>query len=96
MNGYFFTQARETMHVNDRGEIARPAIGMPHSPQWIVRGAVRLNNFGHQVEFVPFPRCFTEKREWRFKNGKGRWFIADKDHGSDRVSMVAVTAAGVK
>lgn len=96
MNGYFFTQRGETFHVNDAGHIARPSIGMQHSPQWLVRGAVRFNNFGHQAAFVPFPACFTEPRQWRHKNGKGKWFIADRDHGTNRVQMSPVYAAGVK
>ena len=79
--GVLYRVSVEGFIGKERGEWSR---------QWRVRGAVKFNNFGHQVSFVPFPRCFTEPREWRYKNGKGQWLIADSDHGTDRVQMCPV------
>lgn len=92
--GYFYVQRDEEYTVNEHGHIGRPAIKMPPSGQWVVRGAVRFNNFGRQVEFVPFPECFMRGLQWRHKNGKGRFFIADVDHGTNRVQMTPVRGAG--
>lgn len=94
MRAYYYQQQREEFIVDEYGSISRPAIGMKASGQWEVVGAVRFDNFGHQVEFVPFPRCFEESREWLHKNGKGQWFIKDRDHGTLRVQMSPVLRAG--
>lgn len=86
---FTYTQAGGTLYrVNHSGHIAKERA--PYSAQWICTGVVRFNNFGHVVESVPFPRCFMEPRDWRYKNGKGKWFIADIDHGTSRVQMATV------
>ena len=90
MSNYEYSSGGEVFHVNARGEVSRPAIGMGASGEWRITGAVRFNNFGHIVERVGFPQCFTNPtvtRNWRYKNGKARWHLTDYDHGSNRVQM---------
>lgn len=94
MTTYFYTQPGETFSVNEHGQISRTGrCSVVPSDSWTVRGAVRFNNFGTVAEFVPFPQCFTEPRAWLHKNGKGKWFIADLDHGTRRVQMQRVLCA---
>lgn len=94
MNGYerapfTYTQRGGVLYrVSKEGYIAKER--EPFSNQWRVRGAARFNNFGNMVDFVKFPDCFKEPREWQYKNGKGRWFVADWDHGTNRVQMCPV------
>lgn len=77
----------------DAALIGRPELGMAPSGQWKLRGLVRLNSFGRQVEFVPWGRVFDyfgDGRDLRHKNGKPQWFMADLDHGTPRVMMEGV------
>lgn len=73
--------------VNTKGEIttanARGGWAQP-SGQWRLLGAVRLNNFGYQVEYVPFERLDMLNAAWHHANGAQRWHIRDYDHGSIR------------
>lgn len=93
---YLYCQRGEVFHVNARGEIKRTGRNsFGPSGQWTVRGAVRSNNLGRAVEFKPFPLCFTDPPTWKHKNGKGKWFIADRDHGTNRVQMTPVDWSGV-
>lgn len=94
MTTYWYTQGHETYEVNERGEVSRPAIGMKASGQWRITGAVRFNNFGQIAERIPFPACFMSSPRWLHKNGKGRVFLCDIDHGTKRVQMNAVLRAG--
>lgn len=79
----------EYMPVNNEGQIGRVdrmtgKQTVTPSDSWRVVGAVRYNNFGHQVEFVPFPQCARIK-DWLHKNGKAKWNIVDNDHGTRRM-----------
>jgi hypothetical protein len=78
-------------YITDEGYIGRYDIeGFEVSKQWKCCGAVRYNNFGHQVEFIALPALLEGKitgSEWQHKNGKQRWHIVDKDHGTQRVWM---------
>jgi len=82
---YWIIAERERYTVTADGMIGRPDIGMMPSGKWQVRGAVRRNNFGAQVEFLPFPQCMMLTRnQWRYANGKPRWHLRDLDHGTLR------------
>lgn len=76
----------ETMIVDEQDRFVRPAIGLPPSGKWTMRGAV-------EVRFGRIIRCYTmaDVREgrvpWFWKNGKQRCFVADTDHGTSRVQM---------
>lgn len=79
--------------TNDAALIGRPEINMSPSGKWSLRGLVRLDNFGHQVEFVPWGRVFDRfgnAGEITWKNGKPKWFMADLDHGTPRLMMEGV------
>lgn len=91
-NGYVLSTAREQYSVTADGLIGRPSIGLAPSGQWKIRGAARFNNFGWQVEFVPFPQCMRLSG-WTHKNGKPRYRICDTDHGTDRIWGEAVRYA---
>jgi len=86
VSAFAYQAGSEVFHVNKRGEVSRPAIGMSASGSWRITGAVRFNNFGYQVERMPFPACMGI-RDWRDKNGKPRWHLCDLDHGTHRVQM---------
>lgn len=57
--------------------------------QWRIVGAVRMNNFGHEVERLTFAQLLERANSlpWQFKNGKQQWHIQDLDHGSHRMWM---------
>ena len=75
----------EYMKVNAQGEIYRPAIGMNEpSGLWYILGAARFNNFGNEVEYVPFHRFAELNGQWQYKNGKQKWHVRDRDHGTTR------------
>ncbi len=79
--------------TKDGALIGRPQIGMKPSGQWKLRGLVRLNNFGYQVDFVPWGRVFdyfADGRNLCHKNGKPQWFMADLDHDTPRLMMEGV------
>ena len=96
--GFMIHGRRENYTVDDQGNIGRPRINMAPSGRWKLRGLVRLNNFGHEVEFIPFAKlaAFIEAENppvWLHKNGKPRYFMADNDHGTCRIMMEGVTGA---
>ena len=91
MNAWQLRTNRESFHVNDRGEIARPGIGMAASGKWRIVGASRYNNFGRQVEYRRFPECMAIK-DWCHKNGAARWRLRDFDYGTIREWGESVTA----
>ena len=74
----------EYMPVTSEGYITRECLDYKASEQWKLLGAVRHNNFGYQVDYVPFPACGAI-REWQHKNGKQKWHIVDYDHGCRRM-----------
>ena len=80
---YTLYTAREIYSVDDQGHIGRPALKMDPSGQWTILGAVRRNNFGHQVAYIPFPQC-ADIQDWCHANGKPKWRIRDLDHGTVR------------
>lgn len=75
----------EYMPVSETGLIARQG-STEFSEEWRLVGAVRLNNFGVTVEFVPFSGRLLQL-PWQYKNGKQQWHIMDFDHGTKRVWM---------
>jgi hypothetical protein len=77
----------EWMRADVFGRVSRPGIGMGASGQWVITGAVRLNNFGYVVERFTLAQLFEQKIQWRFKNGKQRVHVCDLDHGTHRVWM---------
>jgi hypothetical protein len=96
---WHYVQQGETFAVDDSGCIGRYSRMAGNrernwlvnpSVQWRVVGAVRHNNFGAQVEYVPFPECMAIKG-WRYANGKARWHLCDFDHGTHRVHGAAIT-----
>jgi hypothetical protein len=79
---------RERYSIDAEGNIGRPEITMKPSGQWKAIGLVRVNNFGNPVEYIPFSR-FAEiaadpNFKWCHKNGKTRWHLRDRDHGTLR------------
>ena len=71
--------------LHDNGMISQNGTGP--SNQWMVTGAVRLNNFGYEVERFTLAEVLRGGIEWRHKNGKQRVHIVDSDHGTTRVWM---------
>jgi hypothetical protein len=59
------------------------------SDSWTCEGAVVLNNFGSIVERLSvaqlFSRLNTSKESLFYKNGKAKFRIIDKDHGTYRM-----------
>ena len=79
---------REVYAVNEEGEIARPRIGLRPSGKWRARALVRFSNFGQIVQRVPFEnweQFIQQGVEWRYKNGKPRYYLEDWDHGTVRI-----------
>lgn len=74
---------REWYPVNESGDIARQATPQNFSGKWKLLAMVRFNNFGHIVESVPFPEC-ANITDWNYKNGRGKWYPIDFDHGARR------------
>jgi hypothetical protein len=75
----------EYMPVSETGLIARQEC-TDFSSEWQLLGAVRFNNFGHEVERVEFSGKLLQL-QWLNKNGSQRWHILDLDHGTMRVWM---------
>lgn len=86
--------------VDAKGCIGRPAMqDFTVSGQWILRGIVRLNNFGQQVQFIclaDIPAFVASNPTWARKNGKAKWFVADIDHGTARTMMEGVRSIQVQ
>ena len=77
----------ESWILHDNGQIERPGCVAP-SEKWRIVGAVRFNNFGHEVERVSLDDILAGKiKDWKHKNGKQKWHVVDFDHGSIRVWM---------
>ena len=79
---------REVYSVDESGAIGRPKLNLKPSGRWLARGLVRFNNFGHIVHTVPFSeweQFIQSKPQWLYKNGRPRYYLADWDHGSDRI-----------
>ena len=71
---------------NNKGEIYGPYV--KPSGEWLLLGAVRYNNFGTQVvERCPFKEIKKLNGQWKYKNGKQKWYIQDLDHGTKRTWM---------
>lgn len=89
-NGYtpFATvlQGREWMRIYADGTIERDIEGASNyghrSFNWRVVGAVRLNNFGKEVERYSLEDVLYEELPWKFKNKRQQVHILDYDHGS--------------
>lgn len=85
---FIVKQGTERMRCNVFGELWRPEIGMNKpSGNWIIRGAVRFNNFGYIVETFTLKEVLLGKLQWKHKNGKQRIHIKDIDHGTFRTWM---------
>lgn len=55
------------------------------SKDWVILGALSYDNFGHVSGYVPLEDIFRgDIKDWKYKNGKQKWFIQDCDHGSLR------------
>ena len=65
--------------------------GLNQSGNWIFRGIVRYNNFGHEVERISAKKLLEmspnelNSISWTYKNGKGKWHVMDIDHGTYRI-----------
>lgn len=73
--------------------IGRPQMNVAPSDTWLLRGLIRLNNFGRQVEFVLWGRIFDvfgNQQTLTYANGKPQWFMADVDHGTPRLMTEGV------
>ena len=79
--GYILRNDRRYV-VNTKKEIFLE--GTQPSGEWLCLGAIRFNNFGHPVEHCSFANLPTLAGKWHYKNGKQRWHIHDKDHGTIR------------
>ena len=73
-------------HVNSLGEVTSPQWETP-SQQWVICGAVRYNNFGYQIDNIPFEALHTLNGHWKYRNNMQCWHIIDVDHGTHRVWM---------
>jgi hypothetical protein len=80
----------ETYKVNDKGEIYRPHTPAPYntpSGQWLMLGIVEVRRFTPHA-MIPLA---TITPEWLkanpllFKNGRPRYTIVDRDHGTLRI-----------
>lgn len=71
--------------VNELGQISRDG-GKTFFKQWTIEGAVELNNFGHVVRRYTRDDVLTspDSIAWKFKNGKQRTFMRDRDNGTLR------------
>lgn len=74
----------EYLKLHDDGRIERPGRFGP-SDTWKILGAVRLNNFGHEVERFTLRDVLTTTIRWKHKNGTQRVHILDLDHGTQRM-----------
>ena len=65
--------------------------GVNPSGDWIFRGIVRFNNFGHEVERISAEELLEMSPDelnsisWKHKNRKGKWHVMDIDHGTYRI-----------
>ncbi len=76
----------EWWEMNEQGHIIRPGL-VQGSAQWRVIGAVRLNNFGREVERFSLEDILRDPGaiSWQYKNGRQRVHILDFDHGGTRM-----------
>jgi len=78
----------ETWVLHEDGAIERPRCFGPDAKRWRVVGAVRVNNFGQEVERASLADILAGKvKSWTHKNGKQSWHVIDFDHGTHRVWM---------
>jgi hypothetical protein len=75
----------EYMRMREDGCISRAVTGWECSGQWKVVGAVRLNNFGAEVERYSLEDVKSGRIQWKHKNGNQRVHILDFDHGTYRM-----------
>lgn len=75
------------MTLHDNGQISHK--NWQASEQWRITGAVRFNNFGHEVEYYSLDQILADPSQilWRYKNGKQRVHLTDLDHGTPRTWM---------
>jgi len=78
---------QEYWKLHEDGAIERPGLVQPNAETWRVSGAVRLNNFGFEVEYFTLTDVLSGKIQWRHSNGKQRVHVRDVDHGSSRIWM---------
>lgn len=74
--------------INERDEITQLISGKPNlehsfSGQWKVRGLCLVQAFGH-LKLIRDWRSMVGKN-LKFKNGRGKYCLADYDHGTNRV-----------
>jgi hypothetical protein len=85
--GYIQTQS-ETYRIYANGHIGRTTTDgyvVHPTEKWRITGAVEYNNFGNAVHHWSLADVLAGKVErWRWKNGKGRTFLCDFDHGTAR------------
>jgi hypothetical protein len=83
----FIKYGSEYMDLYSDMTIGRPTIKMKPSSDWKVLGAIRFNNFGHQIEEKQFEQLHELNNDWFYKNGKQKWHVIDYDHGTMRTWM---------
>ena len=86
----YLSQSGEEYRVDSEGRLSRACLGWKHSDSWLLRGVGRFNNFGRLVEYVPFERIPEKfkgmtRADFMYKNGKGKWYAFDLDHGAKRM-----------
>ena len=79
------TSGTRDYRFNNKGEIYYE--NWAPSGSWLFLGAVRYNNFGHEVEHCSFEELKNLNGQWRCSNGKQKWHLIDLDHGTKRVWM---------
>jgi len=77
----------EYWKLHDDGAIERPGLVKPNAATWRVLGAVRFNNFGHEVERFTLADVLAGGIRWKHANGAQRVHVIDFDHGTQRVWM---------
>jgi hypothetical protein len=82
--------SRWTLH--DNGQVQRHDVPPPYdtpSGQWVITGAVTLNNFGYVTRRYTLAEILAspDAIPWKHKNGKQRTHLTDIDHGTHRTRM---------
>ena len=71
--------------LDESGRVQRRDGMNTASDSWRITGAVRLNNFGYEVERFTLTEVLAGGIRWAHKNGKQRVHLTDFDHGTHRM-----------
>ena len=74
--------------LHEDGRIEKPDGYISDGKSWEFIGFHKKLPFGMIGKLIPREECFKiDPKDLRFKNGKTKYLVADKDHGTTRIWM---------